>query len=327
MMKISAFLFLIVLTVTSCSQFDIRRIPSDESSATTQTISQELIGIYTGTFDPPTNSHKAIMMLAIEKYHVNQLYIYVNVSGTKDFKTSYLEREAMISGMLGKNFSKVKIMPILQENKEDVISAVDESPGIQTIQFSGQDSFDTLPPDLVRARNRRWVIIPRGDTPVNIPENSNVDVLAPIDDTSSSQIRKLIGENRLDEANIDPFVADYIRKKHLYVPLEGSAAEVKLEMYEKVFIQYMKELKALRPDLNLEDVVLPKYLPEQTMSAWPTKFTNLIMTHESMIGAPAEDYRIFSTNLLNRILVDVSKRSTPAITSPCDPSQFIHLFQ
>jgi nicotinic acid mononucleotide adenylyltransferase len=326
MMKLSTFLFLIALTATSCSQFDVRRIPSDDSSSTTQTTSKELIGIYTGTFDPPTNSHKKIMMLALEKYHVNQLNIYVNISGTKDFKTSYLEREAMIAGMLGKNFSKVKIMPILQENKEDVIAAIDEGPGIQTLQFSGQDSFDTMPADIVRARNRRWVVIPRGDSPVNIPDNSHVDVIDPIDDTSSSQIRKLIAENRLDEANIDPFVADYIRKKHLYVPLEGSAAEVKLEMYEKVFMQYMKEIKALRPDLNLEDVVLPKYLPEQSISAWPTKFTNLIMTKENLVGAPAENYRIFSTNLLNKILLDVSK-PTPPTTSPCDPSQFIHMFQ
>lgn len=326
MMKLTAFLLLITLAVTSCSQLDIRRTPSDENS-TNNAISKELIGIYTGTFDPPTNAHKEIMTLAIEKYHVNQLNIYINISGTKDFKTSYQEREAMISGMLGKHSSKVKIIPVLQENKEAIIAAVDEAPGIQTIQFSGQDSFDTMPPDVVRARNRRWVVIPRGDSEVNIPENSNVDVLNPIDDTSSSQIRKLIAENRLDEANIDPFVADYIRKNHLYVPLEGRAAEIKLGMYEKVFIQYMKELKGLRPDLNLEDVVLPKYLPEQSMSAWPTKFTNLIMTKESMIGGPAEDYRIFSMNLLNKILVDVSKSNIPSATSPCNPTQFIHLFQ
>lgn len=325
-MKISAFLFAIILTAMSCSRLEIRRIPSDDSASMTQATSKELIGIYTGTFDPPTNSHKKIMMLAIEKYHVNQLYIYVNISGTKDFKTSYLEREAMIAGMLGKNSSKVKIMPVLQENKESVIAAVDEGAGVQTLQFSGQDSFDTMPPDIVRARNRRWVVIPRGDSPVNIPDNSNVDVLEPIDDTSSSQIRKLIAENRLDEANIDPFVADYIRKKHLYVPLEGSAAEIKLGMYEKVFMQYMKELKTLRLDLSLEDVTLPKYLPEQSISAWPTKFTNLIMTKENMVGAPAEDYRIFSTNLLNKILLDVSKPAPP-LTSPCNPSQFIHIFQ
>lgn len=321
-MRRSIFLLLITLTVSCCSQLDIRRIPSNDTS-TTNPISKELIGIYTGTFDPPTNAHKAIMLLAIEKYHVDQLYIYVNISGTKDFKTSYLEREAMISGMLGKNISKVKIIPVLQENKELVIAAVDEGPGIQTLQFSGQDSFDTMPADVVRARNRRWVVIPRGDTPVNIPENSNVDVLKPIDDTSSSEIRKLIQEDRLDEANIDPFVADYIRKKHLYLPFEGRAAEVKLEMYERVFTQYMKELKILKPELKLEEVALPKYLPEQSISAWPTKFTNLIMMKENMVGAPAEDYRIFATNLLNKILLDVSKSDTP---SPCNPTQFIHLF-
>jgi nicotinic acid mononucleotide adenylyltransferase len=322
-MKSALFLFLTILA-TSCSQFDIRRLPSDENSYLSPH-AKTIIGIYTGTFDPPTNAHKEIMNLAIEKYHVNQLYIYINVSGTKDFKTSFQEREAMVSGMLGKNSTRVKIMPVLQENKELVIASVDKDPGIQTIQFSGQDSFDTMPPDIVRARNRRWVVIPRGDTPVNIPKNSNVDVLTPIDDTSSSEIRKLIAANRLDEANIDPFVADYINKNKLYLPLEGYPAVFKEKLYKKVFVEYIKELKASRPELDLKLVVLPEYLPEQTMGSWATKFTNLIMTKEKMIGQSAEDYRIFSLKTLDQILSTTLQSGT--ISSPCDPIELIQMFQ
>jgi nicotinic acid mononucleotide adenylyltransferase len=135
MKKLYLIFLVFILVLLGCNNFAIKRFPSNERSS-------ELIGIYTGTFDPPTNAHKEIMLMALEKYHVDQLNIYINVSGTKDFKTSYLERLEMINGMLGAKASRVKIQPVLQENKEDVIAKVDTD--VHTVQFSGQDSFDTM---------------------------------------------------------------------------------------------------------------------------------------------------------------------------------------
>jgi hypothetical protein len=152
-------------------------------------------------------------------------------------------------------------------------------------------------------------------------------VIKPIDNTSSSEVRTLIVQNRIEEANIDSFVAKYIQKNSLYIAPTGVVAEKKEADYKKVFSEYIRELKKSKPELDLKNITLPKYLPEQSAAAWPTKFTNLIMENEKMVGKPAEDFRDYSLKTFNDLLVYPARdiRLTK-IVNPCDPIQLIQLF-
>ncbi len=316
-LTVLSFVLLLNLAITSCSSLDntLRKPALDELS-----ISKEAVGIYTGSFDPPTNAHKKIMTQGLENYPITKLLIFVNVSGSKDFKTSFAERREMILGMLGPYADRVEVRPILRENVNETMEDINKK--TNTVQFIGQDSFEALPSDAMTDPNRRWVVIPRGNEPLQIPEKANAEALAPIDDTSSSQIRALIIQNKIDEANIDPFVRDYITEKRLYVPKVGVAEKMKVAAFEKLFSDYKVGLKKAMPGMDLSDVVLPVYLPDQSVSAWSDKFTNLVIKKRGLVGAEAEKFRVFSHGVLKKIVIGIDKK----VEAPCSPGAMRYFF-
>ncbi len=308
--------------LSSCSPLNVLRNPAQGVNETISQTSSDVFGIYTGSFDPPSNAHKKIMTQALDNYPIKKLLIFVNVSGSKDFKSSFAERRAMILGMLGLDADRVEVRPILRENVNETMEAINKM--AKTIQFIGQDSFEALPPSSMLDTNRKWIVIPRGREPLYIPENANAEALAPIDDTSSSEIRALIVKNKANEANIDPFVRDYILEHRLYVPELGAAEKAKIAAFEKLFHEYKISLKRAMPVIDLNDAFLPTYLPDQSVSAWSDKFTNLIIKQRGLKGAEAENFRIFSHELLSKINVssEIQKKikRLKNINNPCTPS-------
>ena len=58
------------------------------------------IGLYSGTFDPPTKAHNAVIRCAIKNLNLERLYIFVNKNGEKNYKCSSVERVEMLKRML-----------------------------------------------------------------------------------------------------------------------------------------------------------------------------------------------------------------------------------
>ncbi|MBY0414838.1 MAG: hypothetical protein K2Q18_11760 [Bdellovibrionales bacterium] len=308
------YLFTILLLLTlGCSHW--KRGPAQ--------VDRPLVGIYTGSFDPPTNAHKNIMLMASEKYPLDELYIFVNVSGSKDFKTSFNERKEMIEGMFAGSGKKIRVVAILQENKNEVIENI--SSRFNTVQFIGQDSFEGLPEESMKDPNRKWVVFPRGDKELVIPKDVNAETMEVGVETSSSEVRALILEQRIQEADIDPFVAEYIMKHKLYVSLSDKGLEeLKYKNFVELFARYKKSLSLKYPKMDLSDVALPKYLPEQSRSAWTDKFSNAVIKVKGISGNNVEDFRMVS----EIILLELSKNMTShnEKINSCNPSILINLF-
>lgn len=261
--------------------------------------SVETVGIYSGSFDPPTLAHKEIMKLSLKQDNLKTLYIFVNVSGTKDYKAAFSEREAMINSMMGVDASKIKIVPSLQENKNDIITKMSSDKNKKILLYIGQDSFEILPKNILENPDRHWVVIPRGDKPLSIPSTANVSVIkSTIPDTSSSEIRSLIASNRIKEARIDSTVAKYITEHDLYRPPTEALAKSKQLLYEKAFADYIKNLKTTYPSMNLSSIKMPPYLAEQSKEAWPDKFARTIISEMKMSGEAADSFRVKSVEVL-----------------------------
>ncbi len=315
------FIFSLFLVFISCSHQGFVRTPANDPA---------VIGIatYTGSFDPPTLAHETLMKMALDNYQVNKLYIFVNISGPKDFKASFKERKEMIAGMLKAYGERVEIVPVLQENRVEIITG--KTADKNFYQVIGQDSFEKLGDDLNSLPNRKWLVVPRGDDPFTIPAGANAEIMPDIKDTSSTDVRALILQNRIQEAQINPFVADYIMKHHLYYPYDGEEEVLKKKEFEIFFKRYLGEITKKFPELGLGDMPLPQYIPEQSKAAWSDKFTNKAIQKASLQGRHAEDFKVASMSILEKLsslaVQDVQKVKIPKAVNICEPAQLINAF-
>lgn len=256
------------------------------------------IGVYSGSFDPPTIAHKKIMELALENYNLDKLYIFVNVSGPKDFKASFSEREAMIKSMLGEKANKIKLVPVLQENKDSALNQIQETTKSKVIKFIGQDSFETLPPASLKDSKIHLVVIPRGSEPIKMPKETKIDVLKiNAGSISSSDVRKMILSKQIGEAKIDPAVYQYIKDHNLYSSPPEQFSKLQIKFYEEAFNDYLADIKKANPKWDLSKISIPPYTPEQSTLAWSEKFTNLIIKEKGLSGEDAEAFRVSSRDM------------------------------
>jgi cytidyltransferase-like protein len=107
------------------------------------------IGLYWGTFDPPTLAHLNVMLTAIEQGDLDRLIVVVNDnSGPKHYHTPGVSRAQMIIKMLLEhaNNQTIKKVPIEIMVQNDHFK-IDEKligklhPGSTVVPVVGQDSF------------------------------------------------------------------------------------------------------------------------------------------------------------------------------------------
>jgi len=123
------------------------------------------IGIFWGTFDPPTLAHRNMMVAAIKQCNLAKLIVAINDNAKtkKTYKTPGNQRKKMLRSMLEAEY-KNKMVVLCQTDFFDLSYAAVKKffPESKLIALVGQDSFEAYknyikPYDQV-------LVVPRGDT-------------------------------------------------------------------------------------------------------------------------------------------------------------------
>lgn len=122
------------------------------------------VGIYWGTFDPPTLAHLNIMLQAIEQGELDKLVVVINnKSGYKHYHTPGVDRLIMIRQMLLHSVAAEQINIVIQNDTQkygvEEISQIFEDDRI--IPVVGQDSFEKFA--AYCKQYSEVIVAPRGD--------------------------------------------------------------------------------------------------------------------------------------------------------------------
>lgn len=228
------------------------------------------IGIYSGTFDPPTKAHNAIIRSAIEKLGLEKLYIFVNKNGEKDYKCSSRQRVEMLQRMLTDLHEKVVVIAQASDNKRSDYLMIKNILNSKLLLISGEDSYRRRL--LILPENRVSVsaiaIIPRlvnvasqeQDIALEpnvffLPLNVDKSILA----TSSTKVREQLANKNYKNIGLTPEVLSYIIENSLYNPSNG-----KKEQYLQQYCIYIGSRFAPCPP--------PAFDPLSSEDSWQEKF-------------------------------------------------------
>lgn len=228
--------------------------------------------VYSGSFDPPTLAHKAVIESILMDKSIERLYVVVNRYTSKTFKGSLQQRVKMVEMMFEDEPAKSeRLIVIVQDSPNKmtdylVIKKILRSP---LMLVTGQDSYvkSLNIPEELRVKFDAIAVIPRGEDS-SIDKNKleeNVKVLN-IDKkyihVSSSLVRQMIDENRFDEIPLDPKVVAYIKRIKLYRPL-GDPDERKHD-FETGFYTYIGRL--------VKDIKPPTFVQTSSRQSWPDQY-------------------------------------------------------
>jgi len=162
-------------------------------------MAKQKIGLYWGTFDPPTKAHFNIMLNAIKQGKLDKLIIVVNdLSGPKHYHTPGKDRAAMIRKMLWDNNHQQPIA-IMQDTPIEIIVQTDNykvddklvakmNEDAWVVPVVGQDSF--VASAKYCTKYEEVIVAPRG-------ENEDENLKKTIKEHNLTNIRILSLESEL----------------------------------------------------------------------------------------------------------------------------------
>ena len=277
-MRFFRILSFIVLMVALASQSHLIAMLTCSGTADNESLNQVpkiqkiTIGIYSGTFDPPTLAHETIIRMTIKKFSLKTLYIFVNKNGSKNCKCSLLERVAMLRVMLSDLGEKIIIVPQASEKKYQDYLFLKNILNKPVIHITGQDSYEKklLIESKIAPQNRvdfdAIAIIPRSNDVKNLKLEPNAFVLLVGTDllsVSSTQVRDKLSIGDLSGLSINKAVLGLIIQRNLY----KSSPEKEVD-FEKAFYEYVGK--------NLIKCPLPPFDPLSSREAWDEYFQNLV---------------------------------------------------
>lgn len=251
---------------------DVRGEPI--SSSTIKCSCEDIkIGLYSGTFDPPTKAHNAIIRNAIQNLKLERLYIFVNKNGGKQYKCSSEERVAMLKRMLKDIEDKVVIIAQASDSKrEDYKMIKNILIKDKVIHIVGEDSYERrllIIPDK-RVQFDAIAIIPREGYPKIENLESNAFYLPINDETmlnvSSTKVRSQLASRDCGNIDLDGNVLSYIIENNLY--------RANCQSYED---RFLKEYYAYIGQLFCAGELCtpcppPPYDPYASESSWYERF-------------------------------------------------------
>ena len=235
------------------------------------------IGIYSGTFDPPTKAHNAIIRSAIKNLGLEKLYIFVNKNGEKNYKCSSQERVAMLQLMLEDLQDKVVIIAQASDNKRSDYLMIKKILNQKIIHITGEDSYQRRL--FVKPENRVLfdviAIIARDtdqDKAVDIKLEKNAFYLPitsneSIESISSTKTRAKLAMKRYNNIDVTPEVLSYIIEHSLYY-FPGNVKE-REERYIEKYYAYVGKIYAPCPP--------PEFDPLASEESWGETFYKMIL--------------------------------------------------
>ena len=236
--------------------------------------------VYSGSFDPPTIAHKAVMEAILKDPSIERLYVVVNRYTSKTFKASLEQRVQMVEMMFKDDPVKSeRLIVIVQDSPNKmtdylVIKKILKSP---LMLVTGEDSYvkSLNIPEESRVKFDAIAVIPRG-------EKSNLDInklegnvkILKIDkkylNVSSSLVRKMIDENQFDGIPLVPKVAAYIQREKLYKSVGDP--EERQQDFETGFYTYIGRL--------VKDVEPPAFEQSSSRKSWEDQYFKYFWDHD-----------------------------------------------
>ena len=187
-----------------------------------------MIGVYSGSFDPPTKAHHKIISKIIAEQKFDALIVYVNRYGSKSFQVSPEQRKSMLETMLEGEVVTV----VIQSNPDKRIDYQKmREPGQGLALIIGEDSyFKRLAlPEEQRISVDRIFVIPRfsvfTDLEAALGSNAHILYVPNIQDISSTRIRRQLQLGDLSEIALEEGVLRYIVENHLYSVSENVGSQ------------------------------------------------------------------------------------------------------
>jgi len=154
-----------------------------------------IVGVYWGAFDPPTEAHFAIMEIAIKTLKLSKLVVVINDNSYKKYTYSLCERKKMMQTKIEKlRFENIEIFEQNDINKINYtfLRHYFRNPIYAIAGYDAYVRWRKYSSEEERNEYDAIVVVPRGDdVPVLFDENA---FLMPINPSyryvSSTQVRK-----------------------------------------------------------------------------------------------------------------------------------------
>lgn len=235
-----------------------------------------LVGVYTCSCDPVTNAHLAIMKAAVSSFDLEKLFVMVNASGSKTFKSSVNERIGLIRTGLGpETEARIELLPIDQAEKNAAIAGLaGKHAGL--ITFIGEDSYLALPAEERDSERRQWVVIPRSAEENRALTGPNVRILnlEGLLKISSTELRRQLQGGEVSPGLTSPAVFQEISRKDLYKPLPPEIDVIQKGLFNEAFLDFRTKLGREYPDKPVARIPPPPYDPLSSREAWAGQFVS-----------------------------------------------------
>lgn len=259
------------------------------------------IAFYSGSFDPLTQAHEAIIRAAANEPGVDKLYIIVNLSGGKNYNVSGWERTDMLEEAFADLKGKIQIVRSLQEKKEERI--VELAAGNPIITVIGEDSYAKLPPASLNRANTSWIVYRRiGQTQdlSMVPANVQFRSLAEItEEVSSSLAREEIQNGKMPSILSEP-VKSFIQRKQLYVHNQGdeNVQALNESLLNGSFLSFKNDLILAFPEFDFSNLKMSPIVPGQSSQAIAESFIRQAISAAKIPNENLETFWKQATDML-----------------------------
>lgn len=182
---------------------------------------QKTVGVYSGSFDPPTTAHLSIILSALSTNELDKLVLYVNTRGNKKYKACANQRKEMLELMLRDYADRIFIY---LQTVDDKRSDYRKIRGVNNkfVLIIGEDSYEkrrSLPPIQVIECDKIFVVSRNTDAEalhVKLGQEAVAMPIANAQSISSTLVREKLRKGELFDIELDQSVLHYILTNNLY---------------------------------------------------------------------------------------------------------------
>ena len=218
--------------------------------------------MYTGTFDPPTEAHHAIMRSAVCDHGVNRLIVAVNnAKSPKVFKCSAAQRrELLLAGMHPEIAGRVEVVIEPPRGKNALFAQLEKDARYDWSCVIGEDSFMALPPE-ARA-HRRWLVFERAGVMTTVTDTPNVKrvrLAEALNGVSATRAREALEKGKSVTGLVRAGAAALIAARGYYAMPVAAALAQRMERFDALWTAMTGAQVALE-----KPAFVPTQSPEET---------------------------------------------------------------
>ena len=238
----------------------------------------EGVGLYIGSFDPPTNGHREIVLRSALKANLKNVYISVNRGGknsSKDYRWGLGERLSMVRSMF--RGASIRVV-VLAEPVEGRVALAHQLTELHKKPLRGIFGADTLEKNYAifkKIPGFEYIAVSRpGYELPQLPKGTIVHNLDSPGNISSTNVRKMLAEGVRDIPELHPALESFIYKNNpLEAPPKGAESA-----FNVVYVDFQKKIVKQLPKLGIEALPAPTYNPQQTVEGQKEKIVRAVLS-------------------------------------------------